>query len=200
MTENSPAQTGATLAYSYRPSVLGASWEFELSGETLTFRAGRRSGRVSLRKIRRVRLSYRPVAMQSRRFLAEIWAEGAPKLEICSSSWKSMVEQERFDRSYAIFVTELHRRLAQMSVPALYEQGSNPLLYWPGLVFFVAIVVALAVLVVTGLRAQAWGGAAFVAIFLLLFVWQAGNFFRLNRPGSYRPDILPPILVPVAPA
>ena len=70
--------------------------------------------------------------MQSQRFLTEIWAEGAPKLEICSSSWKSMVEQERLDGAYAAFVTELHRRLAQAGVAARFEQGTNPVLLLAG--------------------------------------------------------------------
>jgi hypothetical protein len=197
MKDSRPAPAGeGALVYSYRPSLLGAAWEFALAGETLDYRAGRKSGRIALRQIRRVRLSFRPVTMQSKRFLTEIWAEGAPKLEICSSSWKSMVEQERLDRSYATFVTELHRRLAQAGVPARFEQGSSPLLYWPGLAVFAAVALGLAALAVLGLQAHAWGGAGFVAAFLLLFLWQAGNFFRRNRPGLYRPDALPPGLMP----
>jgi hypothetical protein len=201
MTDSQPQPAGeVALVYAYRPSLLGAPWEFELRGNTLEFRVGRKQDRVDLRRITRVRLSFRPIAMQSQRFLAEIWADGAPKLEICSSSWKSMVEQERLDRAYATFVTELHRRLAQSGVPARFEQGSNPLLYWPGLVIFAAIAFALAALAVIGLRAHTWGGAAIVGAFLLLFLWQAGNFFRRNRPAFYRPDALPAAVVPRAAA
>ena len=197
MTDNPPAQAGeGRLTYSYRPSLLGAPWEFVLTGETLDFRAGRKAGRVSFRKIRRMRLSFRPIAMQSQRFLAEIWAEGAPKLEICSSSWKSMVEQERFDRAYATFVGELHRRVAQEGRTVRFEQGSSPLLYWPGLAIFVVVSLALAALVVHGLQAQTMAGAGIVAAFLLIFLWQAGNYFRRNRPGFYRPDALPVALMP----
>ena len=190
----------AALVYAYRPSLLGAAWEFALTGDTLEFRAGRKPGRIDLHKIWRVRLSFRPIAMQSQRFLTEIWAEGAPKLEICSSSWKSMVEQERLDGSYAAFVMELHRRLAQAGVPARFEQGSSPLRYWPGLVIFAGIDLALAALVMLGLRAHAWQGTGLVAGFLLIFLWQVGNFFHRNRPGVYRPDAVPPGLMPASPA
>jgi hypothetical protein len=134
--------------------------------------------------------------MQTQRFLLEIWAEGAPKLEICSSSWKSMVEQERLDGPYTAFVMELHRRIAALGVAVRYEQGSDPLRYWPGLAVFAGIALALAALTVRGLQAQAWRGTALVAAFLLIFLWQVGNYFRRNRPAHYRPDALPAELMP----
>jgi hypothetical protein len=197
MTHSRPASAAdAALTYSYRPSVLGAPWEFVLRSDTLEWRAGNRTGRVALRAIRRVRLSFRPATMQTQRFLTEIWAEGAPKLEICSTSWKSMFEQERLDGPYTSFVTELHRRLAQAGAQARCEQGSDAWRYWPGLAAFAGIALALAALCVRGLQAHAWGGAAFVGAFLLLFLWQAGNYFRRNRPGLYRPDALPAELLP----
>lgn len=197
MSDSGPAPAGeAGLDYSYRPSLLGVPWVFLLRGDTLEWRAGRKTGAVALRAIKRMRLSFRPVTMQSRRFLTEIWADGAPKLEICSSSWKSMVEQERLDRGYATFVVELHRRLAQAGMPVRYDQGSDPLLYWPGLAVFAVVALALAFLCVRGLQAHAWGGTAFVAAFLLIFLWQAGNYFRRNRPGHYRPERLPAELMP----
>ena len=40
------------------------------------------------------------------------------------------------------------------------------------------------------------GPAAFVGAFMLLFLWQGGNFFRRNRPGFYRPEALPAELLP----
>lgn len=185
-----------TLEYAYRPSLLGAPWEFCLRGQSLEWRSGRKSGRVALRDIHRVRLSFRPITMQTQRFLTEIWATGAPKLEICSSSWKSMVEQERLDRPYAAFVMELHRRLIWTGHALRYEQGSAPVLYWPGLIVFAGIALSLAALTARGLQAQAWRGTAFVVAFLLLFLWQAGNYFRRNRPGVYTPQALPMDLMP----
>jgi len=192
-----PASAGDhAINYSYRPSLLGAPWEFSLHGQSLDWRSGRKSGRIALRDIHRLRLSFRPITMQTQRFLTEIWAEGAPKLEICSSSWKSMVEQERLDQPYSTFVMELHRRIVLAGRPLRCEQGSDPLLYWPGLVVFAVIALMLAALTVRGLQAHAWRGTAFVAAFLLLFLWQAGNYFRRNRPGLYRPEALPPDLMP----
>ena len=183
-------------AYAYRPSLLGAAWEFKLAGDGIDWAAGRKGGHIPFRKVRRLRLSFRPASMQSQRFMTELWADGAPKLEILSSSWKSLVEQERLDKPYAAFVAELHRRIALAAVPARFEQGSHPLLYWPGLIAFVGVSFGLALLVVRALQADAKGGAVFVVVFLVLFLWQGGNFFRRNRPCLYRPEALPAELMP----
>lgn len=187
---------GNDVAYAYRPSLLGAAWQFKLTDQGLEWAAGSKSGRIAFRNIRRLRMSFRPVSMQTQRYMTEIWAEGAPKLDIVSSSWKSLVEQERLDKSYSAFVAELHRRLLQEAAPVRFEQGSNRLLYWPGLIVFVGVALGLAWLVVRALQANSTGGAAFVGAFMLLFLWQGGGFFRRNRPGVYRPDALPAQLMP----
>ena len=107
-----------------------------------------------------------------------------------------MVEQERLDARYAAFVTELHRRLALAAVAARFEKGKHPFLFWPGLVFFVLAGLAMAAVVTRALQTHYLSVAAFMAALLALFIWQGGNFFRRNRPGSYRPDALPPELMP----
>ncbi|MGH6725376.1 MAG: hypothetical protein ACREB8_02375 [Pseudolabrys sp.] len=196
MSDDRAGATAPVTAYAYRPSVLGAPWEFKLAGDGIGWSTGRKSGHIPFRNIRRLRLTYRPASMQSHRYMTELWAEGAPKLEILSSSWKSIVEQERLDKPYAAFVTELHRRIAQAAPPVRYEQGKPPLLYWPGLVAFVGVALGLAWLIVSALQADAKGGAVFIGAFLILFLWQGGNFFRRNRPGLYSPEALPGDLMP----
>jgi hypothetical protein len=187
---------GDPFAYAYRPSLLGAAWEFRLAGDGIDWAAGRKGGHIPFRAVRRLRMSYRPASMQSHRFMTELWADGAPKLEILSSSWKSLVEQERLDGRYTAFVAELHRRIALAAAPARFERGSNPLLYWPGLIAYIGVSLGLALLVVRALQASAKGGAVFIGGFLALFLWQGGNFFRRNRPGRYSPEALPGDLLP----
>ena len=187
---------GDPFAYAYRPSLLGAAWEFRLAGDGIDWAAGRKGGHIPFRAVRRLRMSYRPASMQSHRFMTELWADGAPKLEILSSSWKSMVEQERLDGRYTAFVAELHRRIALAAAPARFEKGSNPLLYWPSLIVFIGVSLGLALLVVRALQVDAKGGAVFIGGFLALFLWQGGNFFRRNRPGRYSPEALPADLLP----
>jgi hypothetical protein len=184
--------------YAYKPSLLGAAHEFQLQPDALVLTAGRRRKRIPYGSIRRVRLSFRPVTLQNERFIAEIWSEDGDKVEIASASWKSMVEQERFDGRYREFIAELHRRMIAAGSHARFETGSSSLLYWPGVAIFAVTSVALAILVVRGLQAGSAAGAGFVAIFLVLFLWQAGTFFRRNRPRTYRPEALPADVLPGA--
>jgi hypothetical protein len=189
---------GAGVAYSYRPSLLGATWAFRLTGDGVDWSAGARSGHMPFSKVRRLRMSYQPMSMQSHRFITELWAADGTKLRIVSTSWKSMVEQVRQDDSYSIFVEELHRRVAQAGVSVRCERGRAAWLYWPSAAMLAGVSIGLAVLIVRALQADAKAGALFIAAFLVLFLWQGGNFLRRNRPGLYRPDALPRELLPKA--
>jgi hypothetical protein len=184
------------VAYAYKPSVLGAAHEFRLDDRALSWRVGGRSGRIPYADIRRIRLTFRPVTMQTYRFVAEIWSASAPKLQIASTSWRSMVEQERLDAAYVDFISTLHRRLGAERVPASFEAGTVPFVYWIGLALFVVVSLALAALIARALQAGAVTGAVFVGIFLGAFLWQAGGFFRRNRPGTYTADAIPSAVLP----
>jgi hypothetical protein len=196
MTEPSTPAGGDNTAYTFRPSLLGAPWQFKLADGGIEWVTGQRTGRVAYRDVRRLRMSFRPANMQSQRFMTEIWAEGAPKLVLVSSSWKGMFEQERLDKQYSAFVAELHRRLLRAAAPVRYEQGQSALRYWPALVVFVAIALGFCLLIVRGLQAGSLVGAAFVAAFLAFFLWQGGAFFQRNRPGLYRPGTPPAAVMP----
>jgi len=189
--------TGDPL-YAYKPSLIGAPHEFRLRPAGLDWRVGRRGDIARYDRIRRVRLAFRPVTMQTYRFVTEIWPEAGPRLQIASSSWRSIAEQQRLDGAYRAFVCELHRRMAAAGSTAAFVAGSPPLLYWPGLIAFVAVSFALAALVVKALALGALAAAGLIAVIFAVFLWQAGTFFRRNRPGTYRPDALPPNLLPRA--
>jgi hypothetical protein len=191
-----PADAAAGESYSYKPSLMGAAFEARLEPDALAWQAGGRSGRIPYGEIRRLRLSFRPVTMQSQRFLTEIWSTQNPKIVIASCSWRSMFEQERRDPAYAAFITELHRRLAAAQSSARFDAGSPPLLYWPAVALFAVVSLSIAALLVRALQLASLGGAAFIAAFLALFLWQAGTFFRRNRPATYTPDNPPRGLIP----
>jgi hypothetical protein len=187
---------GGAVTYTYRPSLAGSPREFTLTGNAIEWRTARQSGSVEFAQVRFVRLTHRPANMQSYRFVTEIWADGAPKLQIVSTSWKSMFEQERLDRPYSAFVAELHRRLAQAGATPQFIRGSNPLIYWAGAAVFAAVVLCLLGLSVRAIQAGAIGGMLFIAAFIAMFGWHGVNFLRRNRPGTYSPDALPDLLLP----
>jgi hypothetical protein len=138
--------------------------------------------------------------MQNYRFVTEIWSQDGPKLDIVSSSWKSMVEQVRLDNDYRAFIAELHRRLIAAGTAARFDTGTNLPAFWGGLLLLVVASLGLAALVVRTIEANTTSAALLIGIFLAVFVWYGGNYFRRNRPGHYRPDALPQALLPDPPA
>ena len=182
--------------YTFKPSLIGAGQAFRLAVDALEWQVGRHSGRIPYREISRVRLSFRPVTMAPRRFLAEIWSKNSPKMQIASTSWRSMVEVSRQDAQYAIFIDALHHRLHGAGSEAAFETGKPPWLYWPGAVIFAGLTLALAFLVVRALQADAKIAAALVVGFLAFSLWQIGDFFRRNRPGTYSAGAVPPQVLP----
>lgn len=185
-------------AFAYKPSMFAPVRDLRLTAQGLAWQAGFAKGLVPYGDVRRVRLGFRPMTLSSYRFTTEIWPEQGGRIVIASTSWKSMVEFERRDAAYRDFVQRLHERLAAAGSRALFQKGSPPLLYWPGVAILVTAAVALLALVGRALQAGTMGGALFVAGFLGLFLWQAGGFFWRNRPGAYRPDTLPEDVLPRA--
>jgi hypothetical protein len=200
-TEAEQADTDADGApagpvYVYKPSLMGAMWGFEIKPAGLAWEFGRHSGVVPYERIERVRLSFRPMTMQSYRFVTEVWAPEAPKLTIVSATWRSMVEQGRQDDEYNAFVRELHRRIAAANGRARFDAGMNPVLFWFGIAIFVCAALGLAALAVRAMQVGEWAGAGLVGGFFALFAWQIGTFLRRNRPLGYRPDALPAEVMP----
>jgi hypothetical protein len=190
------ATTGNEFAYAYKSSLMGAAFEFRLLPEALEWMRGRAKGRAAYNGIRRVRLGFRPMTMQNHRYITEIWPANGPKLSIASTSWKSLVEHERLDAPYRAFVMELCRRTGAAGGHTLFQTGSPTVIYWLGVAVFVGASLAIAALIVRALQAQVWSGAACIAAFFAFFLWQAGTFFRRNRPGTFRPDAIPQSVLP----
>jgi hypothetical protein len=175
---------------------MGAPRAFALLDDAIEWRRGTASGRIPYAQVRYVRMAYRPVSMQSQRFLTEIWAEGGVKMTIVSTSARGMMEQERLDGPYTAFIVELHRRVAHAGGRTQFVQGFNPLLYWAGVVMFAAAGLGLAGLTARAAQASLWLPAAFIAAFFAFFLWQGGNYFSRNRPRAYSPDSLPEGVMP----
>jgi hypothetical protein len=182
--------------YAYKPSLMGSPWMFELTPDAMLWSLGSMSGRVPYDSIRRIRLAFRPITMQNYRFLAEIWSEKHPKIPIASSSWKSLVEQERLDAAYVGFIRDLHQRIAKAHGAPRLDAGAVPFLYWPGLVVFAGISVALVALMVRALQQGEGVASLFLLGFFALVLWQLGGFFKRNLPRSYTLDRIPADVLP----
>ena len=61
-------ETAPGSCYAYKASLIGSAHRFELTEEGLDWQAGGKTGAWRYADIAALRLSYRPVSMQSRRF------------------------------------------------------------------------------------------------------------------------------------
>src|SRR6187431_2747730 len=151
----------ATCDYTYRPSLLGAAWQFSLTDEGLAWSAGRKHGVWRYADIVHVQLSYRPVSMQRRRFRADITARDGRKLPVVSATWQSMIAVAPQDHEYRAFILELHRRLAAAG-QATFGAGQRRSAYVIGLVLLAFVGAALLGLLLRALATSSWSGALFI--------------------------------------
>lgn len=182
--------------YAFKPSLMSGGSFFRLREHGMDWQIGRHSGHMRYREIRRLRLAFRPVSLATHRFIAEIWGEGAPKMTIASTSWRSFVEQQRQDEEYSAFVRTLIARIGAAGATPRLETGSPPLIYWPGAALCVALGLAFPWMLVRALREGATGAAGVIAVLLAILVWQIGTFFWRNWPGAFRPSAIPSAVLP----
>jgi hypothetical protein len=190
----------ATTRYAYKASLVGAAHQFELTGEGLSWRIGGKSGLWPYAAISGIRLSYRPVSMQSRRFRADLdgagLQRGLGRIVLLSTSWQTSVLMAPQDRDYRAFVVALHRRMAEAGSNAVLTGGLKPRVYLAALVLLALVAVAMAGLLVRAIMTGEWAGIVFLLGFAALFGWQVGGFVRRNRPQTYTFDHLPEALLP----
>lgn len=187
----------ATRDYVYRPSLLGAAWQFSLTDDGLAWSVGRKQGVWAYADIVHVQLSYRPVSMQRRRFRADITSRDGRTLPVVSATWQSMIAVAPQDDAYRAFVLDLHRRVAAAG-QATFGAGQRRAAYVIGLVLLAFIGVALVGLFVRALTTSSWSGAFFIVACGAVFGWQMISFMRRNRPRTYVPGDVPQDLLPGA--
>lgn len=191
-----PGGDTAEIQYAYKPRLLGAPWVLRLEPDALHWSGGGVSGRIPYADIRQIRLAFRPVTMQSYRFLAEIWSERSPKVPIASASWKSMIEQERLDDSYSRFIRALHERIAEAGGTPRLLAGAIPFLYWPGFAIFLGICIAMVGLIARAILQGETAAMLFLLGFFVLVLWQLGMFFKRNLPRRYTLGAIPRDVLP----
>jgi hypothetical protein len=194
MTNHPPDE--ATTRYAYKASLVGAAHQFELTGEGLGWRIGGKSGLWPYAAISGIRLSYRPVSMQSRRFRADIDGADLGRIVLLSTSWQTSVLMAPQDRDYRAFIIALHRRMAEAGSNAVLIGGLTPRVYAAALIFLTLVAVAISGLFVRAIATGEFAGALFLVGFAALFGWQIGGFVLRNKPRNYAFDDLPAALLP----
>jgi len=191
-----PADEAAVTRYAYKASLVGSAHQFELTDQGLSWHVGSKSGVWPYAEISAIRLSYRPMTMQSHRFRADIECGNRQRIAIVSTSWQTVALMARQDRDYSAFITALHERLAKCGSHAVLIGGIGPKTYAAGIVLLTLVGISIAGLLVRALATGEWAGALFLVGFAALFGWQIGGFIRRNRPRGYSFDHLPTALLP----
>ena len=182
-------------AYAYKASLIGAAHRYELAAEGLSWRTGRRGGLWRYRDIAEVRLSYRPMGMQEKRFRADLRHADGSRIVIMSTS-KQTVALMQPQAEYRGFMLELHRQLAAADSTASLRAGLRPGLYRAIVVALALVGLAMAALLVRAILTGEWAGAAFIVGFALFAAWQLRGVLRRNRPRDYTFADVPTDLLP----
>ena len=191
-----PAQDAPAIRYAYKASLIGAAHQFDLTEEGLSWRFAGRSGVWGYADIAAIRLSYRPVSMQARRFRADLHHVNGSRLVIISTSWQTAALMAPQDKDYRVFVVALHERMANAGSNAKLSGGLGRRIYAAGVALLALVGVGMAGLLVRALAIGEFAGAAFLVGFAALFGWQVGGFVRRNRPVAYTFGYIPETLLP----
>jgi hypothetical protein len=186
----------AGTRYAYKASLIGAAHQFELTEQGLLWRVAGRSGVWPYPEIAMVRLSYRPVSMQSHRFRADIGNAGGGRIAILSTSWQTAAMMAPQDRDYRDFIRGLHARMAEAGSRAMLVGGLGPRTYAAAIICVTLLAVAMSGLLLRAIATGEWAGTLFLLGFAALFSWQVGGFVTRNRPLTYTFDHLPKALLP----
>jgi hypothetical protein len=196
MTTDLPNQTATDVRYAYKASLIGAAHQFELTDDGVSWQVGGKSAVWAYADIAAIRLSYRPVSMQSRRFRADVESADRQKIVILSTSWQTVALMAPQDREYRAFVTQLHRRMKEAGSRAALIGGVGPKTYAAGIVMLALVGIAISGLLIRAVATGEFSGALFLVGFAALFAWQIGGFMARNRPRAYTFDHLPEALLP----
>jgi len=186
----------SAVRYDFKASLLGAAHHFELTADGLAWDVAGRTGLWCYGDISAIRLSYRPVSMQARRFRADLRHGGGGHISILSTSWQTVALMAPQDQAYRQFIVALHARMAHAGSRASLNGGLGRGAYAAAVVLVTLVGLAMAGLVVRSVATGQFAGALFVVGFAALFAWQVGGFILRNRPLAYGFDRLPQALLP----
>ncbi|WP_240535603.1 hypothetical protein [Bradyrhizobium sp. STM 3809] len=176
--------------------MIGAAQQFALTEQGLSWRFAGRSGVWPYADIAAIRLSFRPVSMQAKRFRADITHRDGRRLSVVSTSWQTATLMAPQSEAYRAFIVALHARLAASGSAVQLTAGLGRIAYGAALGLIALLAVAMAGLLVRALLIREWTGALFLVGFAAMFAWYVGGFITRNQPRSYTFAEIPVVLLP----
>jgi len=181
---NRPGEASDEKTYFYRASLMGPAHRFELTDEGIVWTIGRRSGLWPYADVASVRLSYRPMAMQRKRYSAELRNRAGRRLKMFSTTKQTAALMEP-QFGYPAFIATLHEKLAAAGSTAVLSAGIKPLTFNVLVAAMALLGLAMVALLIRALVTGEFAGVVFILLLSALFGWQGWDFLRRNRPRSY---------------
>ena len=88
--ETAASDDASAVRYAFKASLIGAAHQFELTDDGIAWSIAGRSGLWRYSDISAIRLSYRPVSMQARRFRADLQHKTGGRIAILSTTWQTV--------------------------------------------------------------------------------------------------------------
>ena len=182
--------------YEHRPKPFSNSLTLDLGPATLLAERGNSKQEFRLDGIEQLRLSYRPANTARLGFACKLRARDGKTMVFSNLTWRSMVETGRQDEDYSTFTRELIARIGRAS-PRVEMIAGAPT--WQYRLFFAAfLLLAPSLLASAGYFAM--NGSWVVGVLTLaLTAWlafYAREYLVRNRPRTFRPEAIPPEVMP----
>jgi hypothetical protein len=184
------------ITYQHRAKPYAPEAEFVLKDDHVAITQGARKGNFPYRDIDLIRLTYRPRNTTNEGYVAKIYRRDRKTASLTNLSWKSLVDMERQDASYAAFVRALIGRITAAN-PAVALQAGMP--RWLHLItgaFGAAAVLTMIVVTAQAIRNASWPIALMTGALALYFGWWSWRYLTRNRPRRFTPDALPADVMP----
>jgi hypothetical protein len=188
--------TGPLLVYEHRAKPYAQEARFEMKRDVLAVTQGSRSGDFAYGDITMVRLLYKPRNTTNEGYQAKLYRKDRRTVGLTNLTWKSLVDLDRQDADYATFVKTLIQRIATANPNVVLEAGMPR---WLHILTAVAGGIAMIALVLVGIAALRQGGWPMALMTVAIgayFVWWTWRYLGRNRPRRFRPDAIPPDVMP----
>jgi hypothetical protein len=189
-----PDQAGLTYSQNARP--IGFPLSLTLEPTRLVVDALRKVDYVDLAQIEQIRLTHEPKSFITYAFRTTLNLKSGKTLSYSSISWKSMIDAQKQDASYAPFTRNLIAAVA-IANPSCRFVAGRPFLSW----LLISVLAGIALLGAALFTFSAVISGAWVAALLGLSVsalgfWQLEPMVRLNKPRRFQANAIPAPLLP----
>lgn len=184
--------------YTHSPRPLGGPISFALNGDRLTVDSGRKVQEVRLGAVEIVRMTYEPGRIGQKSFRTKVTLKDGKSFTLSSLDWKNLVAAEERTEEYAAFARALCAAIAKANPQARFIAGKPYLVWASTFAFAVGSLAIMAYLIWRALQMGATTFALLGGLLAVVSVWQIEPMVRLNKPRPFRPDALPPELLPMA--